>query len=215
MTDFSDEKKNSQKRKNALYERCSQHRSALAKRDPREIASCAALSLECSDAGNARFNGIFFNNPYQISWPDLLVTDQNGEKASLEIELYWLHYLDRADGHPLSGQWVNLSQIGGLFYQQAFQGYSGDLIAAAWGENRKGLAKKCRDNGGWELPGPGDLAFQWHILPRFPLCLCYRLPTTGTPARASLLFDSNANHYLAADAAATAGKYLTDRLLPT
>ena len=209
-----DHNANEQKRQKALQERCEQYRERLKKRDPQEIAGLAALSLIKKEDGKPALSGNHLLETYTIAWPDLTVTDSKGNSANLNKEALWLHYLDRADGHPLTRRWVNLSEIGGLFYQQAFQGYCGDELAEAWGDNLEGLREKCLATGGWELGGPGDLAVEWRVLPRLPMCLCYRLPAGSGQAWATMLFDAAAGHYAAADVAAITAKELTDQIKP-
>ena len=209
-----DSEANEEQKKQALRDRCREYRERLKERDPQEVARLAAMSITHGQDGNPVLCGEHFLETYHISWPGLAVTSSSGKKISLQKETLWLHYLDRADGEPLTRRWVNLSEIGGLFYQQAFQGYCGDELAAAWGSNLEGLRHKCRETGGWELPGPGDLAFEWRILPRLPACLCYRLPGNGDAAWATMLFDAAAGHYVAADVAAITGKELAERLKP-
>ncbi len=205
---------NERLRKKALLERCAEYRLEIQRRDPYQLAGAAALSISESKRGSLLLSGEYLDVNHRISWPDLLITDDKEKPASLQTTALWLHYLNRADGHPLTGRWVNLSEIGGLFYQQAFQGYSGDELAAAWENDLEGLRSHCRFNGGWEISGMGDLAFEWRILPRLPICLCYRLPQDTKKAWATMLFDAAANHYSAADVAAIEGKKLADRLKP-
>jgi len=210
---------NEEKRRQALLERCTAYKEKLKQRDPQEIARLAAMSLQKNNEGKPVLSGDHLLETYYISWPELKITGSHGKAAPLSKEMLWLHYLDRADGHPLTRRWVNLSEIGGLFYQQAFQGYCGDELAAAWGEKLDGLRQKCLVTGGWEMSGPGDMAFEWRVLPRLPLCLCYRLPEATDEgekkeARATMLFDAASDHYVAADVAAIVAKELADQLKP-
>ncbi len=209
-----DNRANEEKRRKALKDRCEEYKERLKKRDPQEIAGLAAVSLLKDQEGRLKLSGIHLLETYNITWPELSVTDSSGNPAELNKEALWLHYLDRADGHPLTRRWVNLSEIGGLFYQQAFQGYCGDELAEAWGTNIEGLREKCLATGGWELGGLGDLAIEWRALPRLPLCLCYRLPTGTDRAWATMLFDAAAGHYVAADVAAITAKELADQIKP-
>jgi hypothetical protein len=215
LTPELDQKANEVKRRLALLELCSQLRVKLQQRDPRELARKAALGIATDSDGSLTFFGEQLFEAFTIKVPAYNVFDCNGQPASLQSEMLWLHYLDRADGSPLTGRWVNLSEIGGLFYQQAFQGYCGDELAAAWGSDIEGLRKSCLASSGWPLNGLADLAFEWRILPRLPLCLCYRLPAENKPAWATILFDAAANHYVAADVAAIVGKELADQLKPS
>lgn len=209
-----DDSANEQKRQEALRHRCDQYRENIKKRDPQELAGFAAMSLQKGKDSSISLSGNHFMETYIITWPELSVIDNAGRPATLVTEALWLHYLDRADGCSLTRRWVNLSEIGGLFYQQAFQGYCGDELAEAWGDDLEGLRKKCLSAGGWELNGPGDLNIEWRVLPRLPLCLCYRLPAGEKAAWATMLFDAAANHYVAADVAAVSAKELADELKP-
>jgi len=196
----------------SLYEKCSEIREKLNKREPETIARLAGLALEPAEKGSLWLVGNYLLDTCRISWPDLQITGGNLKPVSLELEALWLHYLERADGTTLTRRWVNLSEIGGLFYQQAFQGYSGDELAAYWQDDLERFKQACLAEGGWPVQGLGDLAFEWRVLPRLPLCICYRLTAAERGAWATILFDSSANHYVAADVAATVGKTLSDCL---
>jgi hypothetical protein len=214
-----DPRANERTRLQALKDRCSEYRSRLVSRDPWALAAASALGVRDAVTSTGQpalaLHGDCWGEPHVVTWPDLDVTDIHGRPADVRTEALWLHYLDRADGHPLTGRWVNLSQIGGLFYQQAFQGYSGDELAEAWGDRLDELRRWCRLQGGWEVRGMGDLSFEWRVLPRLPVCLCYRLPPdAGSGAWATVLFDAAADHYVAADVAAIVGKQLVERLKP-
>jgi hypothetical protein len=202
------------KRKRALQAICENFRETLRQRDPQSIAAKAAISICRDGIDELSLSGEYFFETHTISWPALAITDSDGKPVPDQVEALWLHYLEKADGHPLSRRWVNLSEIGGLFYQQAFQGYCGDELAAAWGDDIEGLRETCRAAGGWPISGLADLAFEWRVLPRLPLCLCYRHPSGSKGAWATMLFDASANHYMAADVAAVIGKHLADRLKP-
>ena len=215
LTPELDQNANEAKRRLALLELCSPLRGKLQQRDPRDLARNAAMGITANPDGSLTMFGEQLLETFSIKIPAYTVFDSKGQPARLHSEMLWLHYLDRADGSPLSGRWVNLSEIGGLFYQQAFQGYCGDELAAAWGSDIEGLRQSCLASGGWPLNGLADLAFEWRILPRLPLCLCYRLPTENKPAWATILFDAAASHYVAADVAAIVGKELADRLKPS
>lgn len=212
--DLLDEVTNEKIREQSLVNRCAEYREKLKAKNPEDLARRAALSVQKGEKSSFYFFGEHYLETIRISWPGLLITGENNKPVDLKKEALWLHYLDRADGEPLHGRWVNLSEIGGMFYQQAFQGYCGDELAAAWGKDIDWLSKKCLAAGGWKLGTPGDLSFEWRALPRLPLCLCYRLPGESESAWATMLFDASAGHYVAADVAAIVAKELADRLKP-
>ena len=199
-------------RQRALAQSCEVLRGRLARRDPLSVASLAAMAV--SSAGLA-LTGHLWGEAFMITWPELDVRRLSGDRATLREGLLWLHYLDRADGRPLSGQAVTLRELGGggLFYQQAFQGYAGDELVRAWGQDVDGLARRCRETGGWPFPGPADLSFEWLALPRVPVYVHYRLADLAEAPRAAVLFDAATCHYVAVDVAAVLGKGLVDRLI--
>ncbi len=199
----------------SLTEKCTELKEKLSKRQPETIARLAGLALEPAANDTLWLIGNYLLETCRISWPNLQIICSNSKPVSLGLEALWLHYLERADGEALTRRWVNLSEIGGLFYQQAFQGYSGDELAAYWQDDLEGFKKTCLSEGGWPVQGLGDLAFEWRVLPRLPLCICYRLTDSENGAWATILFDSSASHYVAADVAATVGKELSDRLTGT
>lgn len=201
-----------QSRSEALAARCGEYRARLAGRDPAEVARLAAMRIEWRGAGEAVLSGHYWGRGYEVSWPGQVVSGE--APRDLFVQAMWLHYLDRADGTPLSGKWVTLRELGGLFYQQAYQGYTGDELARAWDGRLPELARRCAERGGWTAPGPASLVFEFAALPRVPVCLFYRAPLLPVPARASVLFDASASHYLAVDAAAIIGGGLVRMLLP-
>jgi len=204
-----------QQREAAMRQQLDRQREALRQRDPSVVARLAAMSLVLDGGERVRLEGELWRTPYAITWPDIDITCLAGKMpVTLRHESAWLHYLERADGQPLAGRWVNLREIGGVFYQDAFQGYAGDELAAAWGADRDGFVRRCRALGGWEVRGLADVAFEWPALPRLPLCVCYRQPAGEVAAWATVLFDASAGHYVAADVAAILGKDLVERLKP-
>jgi len=202
------------KRIEALKKRCCEYKDNLRSKNLQTVAQNAAMGLQKDNNNQLILCGEYFSDKHHITWPQLSITDSKGKQATLQVEAVWLHYLDKADGKPVTGRWVNLSEIGALFYQQAFQGYSGDMLAEAWKDDIEGLKKVCVSKGGWPLGKISDLAFEWRALPRLPICLCYRKQINGGNAWATILFDASAKYYVAADVAAIIGKKLADSLMP-
>ena len=59
------------------------------------------------------------------------------------------YYFDVADGAPMSGEWIAFNQIpGGLFYAQAFQGYSGNELAKVFDNDSEAFIEANESLGG-------------------------------------------------------------------
>jgi hypothetical protein len=123
-----------------------------------------------------------------------------------------LYYLLTADGAPLTGRWVSFADLpDGRVYDTAFQGYSGDVIAKAFGLDLNGFKSACGKTGGASVE-VGSASFIFQALPRVPLMLTYWQGDEDFPSSCKVLFDESASHYLPIDACAILGGMLTHRL---
>jgi hypothetical protein len=127
----------------------------------------------------------------------------------------FLYYLQTADGAPLAGKWIAFRELpGGMFYHQAYQGYSGDRLAKAI-DNRIAVFEGAAQNLGGTRLALGDAAFAFDALPRVRVAAVYYAGDEDFPATANVLFDASASHYLPTDALAGVGSALVDRLTGT
>lgn len=157
----------------------------------------------------------YWNKTVRISWPDLQASDEtSGKPCSIFDTSLLLYYLTIADGTPLADRWVSFRELpGGGFYHQAFQGYSGDRLARALGEAPERYEAAARALDGLKLTGLSGLAFRFLPLPRFPIAALLWPGDDEFAARASILFDAHACHYMIIDGCALIGSGLVSRLL--
>jgi len=148
-------------------------------------------------ASEGEFQLEILGQNYRVSYPSF-VARRAGEQseAPLWFQALIIHYCTTADGASLAGEWVSLRQVpGGLFYEQAFQGYTGDRLASFFGNDLERFRAAARRVGG--LPEDmGDAAFSFLPLPRIPMAIVYWLGDEEFPPSAQLLFDSSVSHYL-------------------
>jgi hypothetical protein len=124
-----------------------------------------------------------------------------------------LYYFSNADGSPLTGRWISFAELpDGRVYNQAYQGYSGDLLARRYGADLTGLERASRSLDG-ERVAYGDLGFVFLALPRVSLLAVLWRADDEFPASGKVLFDSSAVHYLPTDVCAILGSMLTRKLL--
>ncbi|RPH63294.1 MAG: DUF3786 domain-containing protein, partial [Chloroflexi bacterium] len=118
-----------------------------------------------------------------------------------------------ADGAPLTGKFVSFADLpGGRMYAQAFQGYSGDVVARSVGENLESFRQGCQKAGGQALQA-GSAAYSFQALPRVPLQIVYWLGDEDFPSNCKILFDSSATRYLPIDGCAIIGSMLTGKII--
>jgi hypothetical protein len=113
----------------------------------------------------------------------------------------------------MTNEWIAFNQIpGGMFYAQAFQGYSGDELVKAFG-NDSDVFMRVNEKLGGRREFFGNLAYSYQVLPRVPIMVVCWLGDEDFPPSYRMLFDANAHHHLVTDAYAILGSNLTRRLI--
>ncbi len=183
-------------------------REELRRRDPRAIA------LRC---GMEYDNGVlrcrFYGDTYRVSFPELEVSQEATQKVcGLNRSAMFYYYMLTGDGALLADKWVAFRDLpGGMFYHQAYQGYSGDRLAKAIDNRIHVFERAAKTLGGVKLD-QGDASFAFQALPRVRVAAVYYAADEDFPASANVLFDAAASHYLPTDALAGVGSALVDRL---
>ena len=159
---------------------------------------------------------LFWSREVILSFPDF-----NGKYADSreEINTFDLtmlaYYFDVSDGAPIAGEWIAFNQIpGGMFYAQAFQGYSGNELAKVFVNDADAFIDANEKLGG-RREFFGNVAFSYQVLPRVPIMVVCWLGDDEFPPSYRMLFDANAHHHLVTDAYAILGSNLTRRLIKT
>lgn len=120
-----------------------------------------------------------------------------------------LTYLYMSDGTSPLDRWVGFRELpNGLFYAQAFQGYTGAELIRDLDGDVAAFKRASEKLEGAALPfGDGGYAFQ--ILPRLKLAVIMWAGDDEFPAQAQVLFQETAPHYLITDGLAIVGSLLT------
>jgi Domain of unknown function (DUF3786) len=183
-------------------------RDGLRLQDPTNLAHRSATRFD----GRALWIQ-YWGADLRMDWPALEVTG-SGRAASVFDTAMVLYYLTTATGAALADRWVGYRDLpGGTFYERAFQGYSGDRLAKAFGNRPEELNACARALGGWPLPALADHAFAFQPLPRIRLAGVLWPGDDELPARASVLFDAADSEYMTTDGLALLGSGLAGRLI--
>lgn len=184
-------------------------RGELRQRDPRIIAShCDATYKE------DRLSLTYWEENLSIHWPDLEIYHAQSDPVSTFDTAMIIYYLYSADGTPMADRWIGFRELpSGSFYNQAFQGYSGNRLAKVYGAFPEKLHEAALALSGWKLPALADYAYAFQPLPRIRLAATLWPGDDEFPAKASILFDAAASHYMVTDGLALLGSGLTGRLI--
>jgi len=151
---------------------------------------------------------------YVIAGRDFTVRRADtGEEPSSFIQSIILTYLVTADGTTPSSRWVGFRELpDGLFYVQAFQGYTGDRLVRELGGGIEAFRRAGERLGGGPLE-IGDAGYVFRVLPRVHLGLVYWEGDEEFPSQARVLFEDTAAHYMPTDGLAILGSQLVGRML--
>ena len=159
-------------------------------------------------------NGAFwvrtFGRCVEVQWPDGKITPPVSKWHALTL----LHYLDLADGTPLTGRTITFSQYkdglvrGGGLDRNAELIVRRDLGVLP----REELARRCETLGAELLPSNADFCARFDFAPRYPVWLKVWFADEEFPASGRLLVDESAPNYLTIEDAVTVGSLILDCL---
>jgi hypothetical protein len=174
------------------------------------------LAVNCGGTlVNQQIRLTYWGTAVGISWPDLKAWKlADGTECSVYDAGMLLYYLREADGTPMADRWIGYRELpGGSFYSQAFQGYTGDRLARTFGEQPEAYTLAAHSLDGIPLTALPGVAFAFLPLPRIRLAAILYPGDEEFAARASVLFDAAASHYMTTDGLALLGSGLVGRLI--
>jgi len=194
----------------SMSRRVSELRDRVRAVEPPELAARCGCPLQ-----GTSLLLVYWGEQLEISWPAIAARKKtSGEDCSTFDAAMLLYYLATADGAPLSDRWISFRELpGGAFYHQAFQGYSGDRLARRLGDRPEAFDLAALALGGTRLSGIAEHGFAFTPLPRIRLAAVLWPGDDEFPAKASVLFDGAASHYMTTDGLALLGSGLVGRLI--
>ena len=180
----------------------------LAGRDPHQIAKNAGVHFD-EETQNFCFSSL--GKELRVHYPDYSITPELPGMYSLVV----LHYLDLADGFPLTGKEIPFGQMMfGMVRGGGIDRKCELTIQRMKDPNPAKWAELCGKLGAEAIASNADLAYRIPFLPRFPVTLKIWLPDEDFPASGRLLPDASADHYLTIEDAVMVGEYLLENLIP-
>jgi hypothetical protein len=185
-------------------------REALRKISPSKLV----LRSGCEQNADGDFCLSFFWREYVVSKDDFSVRRADtGDEMPSFIQSIILTYLVTADGTTPSSRWIGFRELpAGMFYAQAFQGYSGGRLTRELEGGVEAFRRAAESLGG-EPMDVGDAGYTFTALPRVHLALVYWEGDDEFPSQANVLFEDSASHYLPTDGLAILGSQLVGKIL--
>jgi hypothetical protein len=172
------------------------------------------LRSGCQQDADGNFRLSFFWREYVVSGDDFTVRRAGtGDEMPSFIQSIILTYLVTADGTTPSGHWIGFRELPeGMFYVQAFEGYSGKRLVRELPGGIEAFRRAAESLGGEPLP-LGGAGYTFTVLPRVRLGLAYWEGDEEFPSQARVLFEDSAAHYLPTDGLAILGSQLVGKIL--
>ena len=191
-------------------------REKLRELDPVLVAHNSGAQWEKDDQGDETLSLNFIQQPLVVQIPDYIIHDTDSNQVSTMTQGLVTSYLVTANGAQRGYKWIAFRDLpDGMFYHQAFDGYTGAVLARTFGDDLEAFQRGAKIVGGDPLSGFGDAAYQFHVLPNLWMAAVYWLgdDEDGFPAQAKLLFDRAADQYLITDGLAIIGSYLVRQII--
>ncbi len=197
-----------------LLQRVNELRAKLARVNPQALAGRVGAEwiLQAADQGELRLP--VWGQPVRLTCPGYVACDlQTGQELSIDLQALLLYHFSTSDGSPLDGRWISFAELpDGLFYNKAFQGYTGNELVRAFRSSYDDFGRAAERLGGLRLSF-GDASFSFRALPRLALMAVFWRGDEDFPASIQILFDANAGRHLSTDMCAILGSMLTRRLI--
>ncbi|MBI5585760.1 MAG: DUF3786 domain-containing protein [Deltaproteobacteria bacterium] len=174
-------------------------REDWAKQDPRRAAVLSGAEYQ-PGTGEGRLQFRFIDKVVQVTWPAGLILGPDPEKdLPLQEQVLILHYLQKAPGAPLTGQWITFREIpSGEFYYSAFVKRAKEPLVKTFGHQPQLLKELGLQRGGL-LREEGDVCICFQAFPKIPVCLILWAGDEEFPPDGNVLFDASIVHYLIAE----------------
>lgn len=198
----------------ALTTRVGELREELRGRNTAVLAQNTGSVYVETGAGQGEFHLPLWGREVILTWPDFVGQDaQSGGSLPTFNMAMLAYYFQMADGSPLSGDWIAFTELpDGQFYTQAFQGYTGQELVKAFGNDLYAFIQAAEKLGG-RRETMGDAAFAFEVLPKVALLAVAWQGDEDFPPSYRVLFDAHIGRHLTTDACAILGSTLTRRLL--
>lgn len=124
----------------------------------------------------------------------------DGPELPLAERALVMHYLARADGAPVTGEWITFREVeAGEFYWSAFVKRAKDPLVGFFGQRPELLRALSVKVGGREGDEAGDASVIVRAFPRVEFLLVLWAGDDEFPADGNVLMDRSIGHYLSTE----------------
>jgi hypothetical protein len=169
----------------------------------------------CEQDADGNFRLEFFWQGYVISVEDFTVRGaRDGKEPSSFIQSLILTYLASANGTTPSSRWIGFRELpNGMFYVQAFRGYTGIRLVRQLEGGVQAFRRAAEALDGEPVKQIGDVGYAFTVLPRLHIAVVYWQGDEEFPSQARVLFEDTAPTFMPTDGLAILGSHLVGHIL--
>ena len=159
-----------------------------------------------------------FNIPVEIKYPELIARDVcDGRIINTAYQALICYNLVTSasfpPNHKKENNWISFADLpDGRFYNQAFQSYTGNKLAAPIESDINKFSDVALQMNGSILEF-GDVAYRFFVLPKIPVAIVFWRGDDEFPSSCKILFDELVGYHLPTDACAIVGSMLTQAII--
>lgn len=197
-----------------LARRVDELKESLSHKKPSYLAAATSAEFRPRDPDKGEFSLLLWGNEVSLSYPDFNAQDRRTGNHLPQMDLVMLlYYFNNSKGIAKTGSWISFSELpDGKFYNQAFQGYTGQRLARSFRDDMATFEYAATSLGGTSFP-LGSASFTFKVLPLVSLLVVFWHGDEDFPSSFQILFDASASQCLPTDAYAILGSMLTGRLI--
>ncbi|MGD2177727.1 MAG: DUF3786 domain-containing protein [Anaerolineae bacterium] len=188
-----------------------QSKEILQRRRPGKLVMYSG----CQQDADGSFRLAFFWHEYLVSAEDFTVRRaKDGQEPSSFIQSLILTYLATASGTTPSSHWIGFRDLpDGMFYAQAFRGYTGIRLVRQLEGGIEAFHRAAEALDGEPIEQVGDAGYAFAALPRLQIAVVYWRGDAEFPSQARVLFEDTAANYMPTDGLAILGSHLVGYIL--
>lgn len=140
---------------------------------------------------------MFLNRMVNISWPDLIFSQDSDKEIKIKEKILILHYLNNAKKEDLTGELIAYQEIpSARFYLSSFKARTTDPFIAAFGDNPDKLPVVAQELFAAQTASMGDVSVTIQAFPKAPITFVIWQGDEEFPPNGTILFDSSIKNNL-------------------
>lgn len=172
----------------------------LSNRNPLHFCRLSGAQFTEKEGGSNIIRLKFLNRMINITWPDLLFSQDSNEEIPIKEKILILHYLNGSKREETTGEWITYQDIpSARFYLDAFNRRVKYPLINTFGDQPDKLPLPAKELFGANTSSIGDISVLIQAFPKIPVTLVIWKGDEEFSFDGTILFDSSIRDILSAE----------------